>query len=52
MPECQQLDALADPRVDKINSPETYALLPNAKIIDDRFGSDETGWLFDREQGA
>jgi hypothetical protein len=52
MPDGQELDGLIDPRVEKINSPATYALLPNAKIIDEQFGSDETGWLFEKEQGA
>lgn len=31
----------------KINSRETYRRLPNADEINDRFGSDETGWLYD-----
>jgi hypothetical protein len=49
MPDDQELDKLIDPRVEKINSSVTYALLPNAKIIDEIFGSDETGWLFEKE---
>lgn len=52
MPEGPELDALIDPRIEKINSPATYALLPNAQVINKQFGSDETGWLFEEEQGA
>ena len=48
MPDSQELDNLINPRVEKINNPATYALLPNAKIIDEQFGSDETGWLFEK----
>lgn len=48
MPDSEELNHLIDPRIEKINSPATYALLPNAKIIDEQFGSDETGWLFEK----
>lgn len=48
MPDSQELDDLVDPRVEKINSLATYALLPNAKIIDERLGSDGIGWLFEK----
>ena len=47
MPDDPELDRLIDPCVEKINSPATYALLPNAKIINEQFGSDEIGWMFD-----
>lgn len=50
MPDGQELDKLIDPRIEKINSPATYALLPNAHIINQQFGSDETGWLFEKQQ--
>ncbi|MCX5673347.1 MAG: hypothetical protein NTU94_18685, partial [Planctomycetota bacterium] len=49
MPEGQELDDLIDPRIEKINTSATYALVPNAEIINDQLGSDETGWLFDHE---
>ncbi len=52
MPDSDELDRLIDPRIEKINSPATYASVPNARTIDEQFGSDETGWLFDGEQGA
>jgi hypothetical protein len=45
-----KLDELLDPRVEKINSALTYALLPNARVIDEKFGSEELGWLFENEQ--
>lgn len=48
MPDGQELDDLIDPCVEKINSAATYALLPNAMIIDQQFGSDEIGWLFEK----
>jgi hypothetical protein len=44
-PDGRELDDLIDPRIEKINSPRTYAMVPNARIIDQQFGSDETGWL-------
>ena len=47
MPEGASLDALIDPQQSKINSAQTYALLPNAHDIDAQFGSAENGWLFD-----
>lgn len=48
MPDGQELDDLIDPRVEKINNSTTYALLPNAMIIDQQLGSDEIGWLFEK----
>jgi LPS sulfotransferase NodH len=35
------------PEQARLNSPATYALLPNADEIQRRCGSDETGWLYD-----
>lgn len=52
IPDGQELDDLIDPRVEKINDPATYAMLPNVRIIDEQFGSDEIGWLFGNERGA
>lgn len=34
------------PETAKINSSATYALLPNAREIDEACGNDETGWLY------
>jgi hypothetical protein len=48
MPETEELDRLLDPAITKLNSEETYRLVPNATKIDEALGSDETGWLFDR----
>ena len=47
LPEGEALDFILDPRTSKINTPETYALLPNAVEINERLGSDDTGWLFE-----
>ncbi len=50
---CDELDYHLDPRTSKINTPESYALLPNANEINERFGNDDTGWLFgDDDAGA
>ena len=38
--------ALFNPRNSKLNSDETYQLVPQIEEIESRFGSDETGWLF------
>lgn len=35
------------PGATKINSPATYALLPNVREIENVCGNDETGWLYD-----
>jgi hypothetical protein len=48
MPETEELDRLLDPAITKLNSEETYRLVPNAVEIDEKLGSDETGWLFDK----
>lgn len=53
LPTCEELDYHLDPRTSKINSSESYALLPNANEINERFGTDDTGWLFgDDDVGA
>ena len=53
LPGCEKLDYHLDPRTSKINTPETYAMLPNANEIEKRFGNDDTGWLFgDDDVGA
>ena len=53
LPGCEKLDYHLDPRTSKINTPETYALLPNANEINERFGNDDTGRLFgDDDVGA
>ena len=53
LPNADELDDHLDPRTSKINTPETYALLPNANEINERFGNDDTGWLFgDDDTGA
>ncbi len=49
-----EVDALTDPRIDyflrpqqsKLNSPETYDMLPNAAEIEEKCGSDAHGHLF------
>jgi hypothetical protein len=46
MPEGDGLDYFLDPCRSRINSEETYRLLPNAREIDKKFGNDEMGWLF------
>ncbi len=43
-----QTEALMDPARTRLNSPETYVRLPNARAVDEALGSDETGWLFPR----
>lgn len=53
LPGCEELDFHLDPRTSKINTPASYALLPNANEINERFGNDDTGWLFgDDDVGA
>ena len=44
-----EADALLDPARTKLNSRESYGLVPNAQQLDSALGSDETGWLFGRE---
>ena len=38
--------ALFDERNTKLNSAETYHLIPNIEDVERTFGSEETGWLF------
>ncbi len=52
MPEGEELNNLIDPKVSKINNAGTYEMLPNVRIIDEQFGSDETGWLFEKDVTA
>jgi hypothetical protein len=47
MPQTKELDRLLDPSSTKLNSEATYRLVPNAAEIDEKLGSDRTGWLFD-----
>jgi len=51
-PRTTELDDLLNPSVSKINTPGTYAFLPNAKEIDRELGSDETGWLLGKTEDA
>ena len=37
------------PERTKLNSPATYRFLPNAQEINDLCGSDDHGWLFERD---
>lgn len=39
-----------DPGQTKMNNEQSYRRLPNAQHINDRFGCDETGWLFDGDR--
>ena len=48
MRQTSELDRLLDPAITKLNSEATYRMVPNAVEIDERLGSDRTGWLFDR----
>jgi hypothetical protein len=52
LPDSPELDRLLDPRLEKINDASTYSLLPNAREIDARLGSDETGRLFDTKRSS
>ena len=38
-----------DPSQTRMNSEQTYWKIPGIKEIEQRFGSDETGWLFNRQ---
>jgi len=35
-----------NPEKARINSHETYRLIPNIDDVEDELGCDETGWLF------
>jgi hypothetical protein len=47
MPAREELDDLLNPQTSKINNQRTYTYVPNAAEINERFGSNETGWLFE-----
>ena len=42
-----RIDALFDPLRSKVNSPDTYRLVPGIERIEDLCGSSENGWLFE-----
>jgi hypothetical protein len=46
VPDSTAIDMFLDPGLAKINSTETYRRIPNVIEIEERFGSDKTGWLF------
>lgn len=46
MPKDADFSMFIDPQKAKINHADTYKLLPNAKIIEEQYGNDDTGWLF------
>ena len=46
LPSSEEVDRHLDPARSRLNSPERYALVPNAMEIDERLGCDSTGWLF------
>ena len=43
----EPLQPYLQPEQAKVNSPTTYALLPNAQEIHERCGNDVTGWLYE-----
>jgi hypothetical protein len=45
-----RVDELFDGRNTKLNSAETYRLIPGIEAVERKFGSDEAGWLF-RDSG-
>lgn len=45
-PASERFDYYLDPRASKLNYSGIHARLPNAREIEERFGSDEVGWLF------
>ena len=49
LPETKGMDCYLDPGTAKINGQTTYRMLPNAVAINDRFGNDKTGWLFEKD---
>ncbi len=50
--ETSAIERYLRPSASKLNSPETYARVPNIHVINDRLGSDENGWLFAHGDGA
>ena len=45
MPQSENVDKLLDPGQTKVTSSAVYRSIPNAALIDQELGSDETGWL-------
>jgi hypothetical protein len=45
-PTVRKMRALLNPRNSKLNSRKTYQRIPRIEEIEERFGSDNTGWLF------
>ncbi len=39
------------PKLSKLNSPATYAMVPNIRRVNHECGSDTYGWLFDPHEG-
>lgn len=42
----EKIDRLLDPRESKVNSERSYRRVPGIQRIEEKFGSDDTGWLF------
>ncbi len=42
----ERIEQLLDPDRSKVNSTATYLRVPGMREIEERYGSDETGWLF------
>jgi hypothetical protein len=42
----RDIDQRFDPHSNRINSKQTYSRIPGIAQVEERFGSDETGWLF------
>jgi hypothetical protein len=48
--ECEGLDYHLDSGSSKINSKETYRLIPNIDEIESELGNENTGWLLRDER--
>lgn len=46
IPDKQRISVFMDPQKAKMNSHDTYKLVPNIDDVESMLGSDETGWLF------
>ena len=46
MPETNKISLFMNPTTAKINSQDTYRLIPNIDEVEKTLGSDQTGWLF------
>nr|NQU92546.1 hypothetical protein [Bacteroidota bacterium] len=46
IPETKKIYVILNPEKGKINSAETYRLIPNIYEVEAALGSDQTGWLF------